>query len=100
VAGVRYRAFVPEPGLHPGLPARDSLSLSWVRGSRAVGIVLHGWIPGGGSYPGLPADAAEASRRRAERVVIRSESPAAATATPPADARSAFTLDLRRGTPW
>jgi uncharacterized protein (DUF2126 family) len=100
VAGVRYRAFVPEPGLHPGLPARDSLSLSWVRGSRAVGIVLHGWIPGGGSYPGLPADAAEASRRRAERVVIRSESPAAATATPPADARSAFTLDLRRCAPW
>jgi uncharacterized protein (DUF2126 family) len=101
VAGVRYRSFVPEPGLHPRLPARDSLSLSWVRPARAVEIVLHGWIPGGGSYPGLPADADEASRRREERVVIRSESPAAATpATPPADARSAFTLDLRRCAPW
>lgn len=101
VAGVRYRAFVPEPGLHPRLPANDPLSLSWVRGARAVEIVLHGWIPGGGSYPGLPADPAEASRRREERVVIRSASPATATAvTPPADARSAFTLDLRRCAPW
>jgi uncharacterized protein (DUF2126 family) len=101
VAGVRYRGFVPEPGLHPRLPANDPLSLTWVRGGRAVEIVLHGWIPGGGSYPELPSDAAEASRRREERVVIRSVLPEAATAaTPPADARSAFTLDLRRCAPW
>jgi uncharacterized protein (DUF2126 family) len=100
VAGVRYRGFVPEPGLHPRLPANDPLSLTWVRRGRAVEIVLHGWIPGGGSYSELPADAAEASRRREERVVIRSALPAALTAaTPPADARSAFTLDLRRCAP-
>jgi uncharacterized protein (DUF2126 family) len=101
VAGVRYRAFVPEPGLHPGLPASDPLTLTWVRGAQAVEIVLHGWIPGGGSYPGLPVDAAEALRRREERVVIRSASSAAATpAPPPAGARSAFTLDVRRCAPW
>jgi uncharacterized protein (DUF2126 family) len=101
VAGVRYRDFVPEPGLHPRLPAHGPLSLTWVRGARAAEIVLHGWIPGGGSYPGLPADAAEASRRREERVIIRSASPeAAAAAAPPAGARSTFTLDLRRCAPW
>ena len=100
VAGVRYRGFVPEPGLHPGLPATGPLSITWVRGAGAAEIVLHRWIPGGGIYDGLPADAAEAARRREERVLVRPLSPAAARAAPrPAQARSAFTLDLRRCTP-
>jgi uncharacterized protein (DUF2126 family) len=101
IAGVRYRAFVPGPGLHPRLPASDPLILTWVREGHAFEVVLHGWIPGGGTYAGLPADAAEAARRREERVVIRSASSAtAAPAAPPARARSAFTLDVRRCAPW
>jgi uncharacterized protein (DUF2126 family) len=70
VAGLRYRAFVPRPGLHPGLPAQDPLVLTWEREGQRMGIELHGWIPGGGTYPGLPGDAAEARRRCRERVRI------------------------------
>jgi uncharacterized protein (DUF2126 family) len=71
VAGLRHRAFVPRPGLHPGLPAQDPLVLTWEREGHHVGIELHGWIPGGGTYPGLPEDADEARRRCRERVRIR-----------------------------
>jgi uncharacterized protein (DUF2126 family) len=70
VAGLRYRAFVPRPGLHPGLPAQDPLVLTWEREGQRMGIELHGWSPGGGTYPGLPGDAAEARRRCRERVRI------------------------------
>ena len=100
VAGVRYRGFVPEPGLHPRLPATGPLSVTWVRGGTAAEIVLHRWIPGGGIYPGLPADAAEAARRRDERVIVRSPTAdVPRAAPPPPQARSAFTLDLRRCAP-
>ena len=81
-------------------PATDPLSVTWVRGGTATEIVLHRWIPAGGAYAGLPEDAAEAARRRQERVIVRSstaEVPRAAP--PPAQARSAFTLDLRRCAP-
>ncbi len=71
VAGLRYRAFVPRPGLHPGLTAQDPLVLTWEREGHHLGIELHGWIPGGGTYPGLPEDADEARRRCRERVRIR-----------------------------
>ncbi len=93
VAGLRYRAFLPRPGLHPGLPAQDPLLLSWEREGRRVGVELHGWIPGGGTYPGLPDDDAEARRRCRERV--RFGEPGRATLRRPL-AGGGVTLDLRR----
>ncbi len=105
VAGIRYRAFVPNPGFHPGLPASDPLLLRWETGATALAIELHGWIPGGGVYGGLPGDAEEAARRRSERVVVREEEalsprepgPGSTFNGPvPPHAHWAFTVDLRR----
>ncbi len=93
VAGLRFRSFVPRPGLHPGLPAHDPLVLGWERDGRRVGIELHGWIPGGGTYPGLPDDAAEARRRCRERVRIREPGPLGLRRPL---AGGGVTLDLRR----
>ena len=93
LAGVRWRAFAPRPGLHPGLPALDPLVLHWERGGKRLAIELHGWIPGGGVYPGLPADAGEAARRRGERVRVVD---AGRIAPRPAPAPTGYTLDLRR----
>jgi uncharacterized protein (DUF2126 family) len=70
VAGVRFRAFTPRPGLHPGLAPTDPLVITWERGGERLALELHGWIPGGGVYPGLPEDAEEARRRRRERVRV------------------------------
>jgi uncharacterized protein (DUF2126 family) len=101
VAGVRYRSFVPNPGLHPGLAASDPLSLRWAVGGADLAIDLHGWIPGGGVYEGLPRDGAEAARRREQRVVVREEETRPGSGTTiarpvPQGARGAFTVDLRR----
>ena len=92
VTSVLYRAFTPTPGLHPGLPAVDPLSLAWRRGDRGLSLALHGWRPTGGAYDGLPADADEARRRRRERAVMCQALPGEERAAPAA----AFTLDLRR----
>jgi uncharacterized protein (DUF2126 family) len=92
VGAVRYRAFAPQPGLHPGLGPHDPLVLEWERRGEAVRIELHGWKPGGGGYDVLPADAAEAALRRLERVVVRP-----GRFRNPLRAPSArLTLDLRR----
>jgi uncharacterized protein (DUF2126 family) len=93
LAGLRYRAFVPRPGLHPGLPAQDPLVLTWELEGRRVGVELHGWIPGGGTYPGLPDDEAEARRRCRERVRVGAPGPL--TLRRPL-AGGGVTLDLRR----
>ena len=92
VAAVRYRAFAPRPGLHPGLAPHDPLVLEWERHGEVLRVELHGWKPGGGGYDGLPADAAEAERRRRERVVVRPGRPRPALRFP----GSRLTLDLRR----
>jgi len=94
LAGVRWRAFAPRPGLHPGLPALDPLVLHWELAGQRVGVELHGWRPGGGAYDGLPPDAAEAERRRRERVRVVRPGPTAAREPPPG--AGAITLDLRR----
>ncbi len=92
VGAVRYRAFAPQPGLHPGLGPHDPLVIEWERRGEAVRVELHGWKPGGGGYDVLPADAAEAGRRRLERVVVRP-----GRFRNPLRAPSArLTLDLRR----
>jgi uncharacterized protein (DUF2126 family) len=92
LGSVVYRRFVPQPGLHPGLPAHDPLVLDWVRDGPGVRVELHGWRRGGGAYPGLPEDGAEALRRRHERVLV---GPAPALAGRPPRA-SGLLLDLRR----
>jgi uncharacterized protein (DUF2126 family) len=104
VVGVRYRSYVPSPGLHPGLRAHDPLTLRWEPepGASVFEVELHAWIPGGGVYDGLPLDVAEAARRRAERVIVRQVPRDAATVVaralpdrlrPDADR---WTVDLRR----
>lgn len=70
LGSVTYRAFVPRPGLHPGISPSDPLVLCWAHGGQAVRIALHGWNPSGGPYPGLPRDAVEARSRRRSRVVV------------------------------
>jgi len=92
VGAVRYRAFAPRPGLHPGLGPHDPLVLEWERRGEAVRVELHGWKPGGGAYDALPADGDEAERRRRERVVVRPGRPRAARRAP----SGRLTLDLRR----
>jgi uncharacterized protein (DUF2126 family) len=92
VGAVRYRAFAPSPGLHPGLGPHDPLVIEWERRGEAVRVELHGWKPGGGAYETLPEDPAEAERRRRERVVVRP-----VRFRNPLRAPSArLTLDLRR----
>jgi len=95
VGAVRYRAWTPSPGLHPGLLPVDPLEVSWERGGEALAIAVHGWIPGGGVYPDLPADAEEARRRREERVVVRRGLSPAAVKRPPIRGEAPLTLDLR-----
>jgi uncharacterized protein (DUF2126 family) len=92
VGAVRYRAFAPSPGLHPGLGPHDPLVLEWERRGEGVRIELHGWKPGGGGYDVLPADAAEAALRREERVVVRP----GRFRTPLRAPSARLTLDLRR----
>lgn len=94
LGAVRWRTFSPAPGLHPGLGPLDPLRLCWQRDDGALELLLHGWRPDGGSYDGLPADAAEAARRRAERVLVRPVPPPASIRRPPGD--GLLTLDLRR----
>ena len=95
-AGVRYRAFAPQPGLHLGLEPHDPLLLTWARGNESVSIALHGWIPGGGPYSGLPEDAAEAARRRADRVVVQRGPRQSAAREVPLHHRTQYCVDLRR----
>jgi uncharacterized protein (DUF2126 family) len=96
VAGIRYRSFAPQPGLHPGLEPHDPLLICWTRGARRVSIFLYGWIPGGGAYAGLPKDAAEAARRRADRVVVQWDAPQEPPREVPARHRTRYCVDLRR----
>ncbi|MCB9621231.1 MAG: transglutaminase family protein [Sandaracinus sp.] len=94
VVGVRFRAFVPNLGLHPSLPARDPIELVVSVGERHYALALHAWIPGGGVYPGLPKDDAEAAKRRLDRFVLRTP-PVAKYVAPPAGAAGRHTLDAR-----
>ncbi len=96
LAGLRYRAFTPNPGLHPGLSPNDPLEITWSRGAGHLLLELHGWRPLGGAYDCLPPDAAEAARRRRERIVVRRLSrPVPLRPFAPAQ-RNQFCVDLRR----
>lgn len=69
LGSIIYRAFVPQYGLHPHVPAHDPWQLDWVRGGQNQRVRLHAWHPDGGGYEGLPLSSSEARARRAARVV-------------------------------
>ncbi|HTJ43660.1 MAG TPA: transglutaminase family protein [Kofleriaceae bacterium] len=95
VVAVRRRAWVPRPGLHPGLPAIDPIVIEWGAGASHQRVELWGWRPGGGVYDGLPVDATAAAERRAERVRVESHD-GALPRPRAAHVGSGYTIDLRR----
>ena len=100
IMGLRYRAFTPRTGLHPGIGAQVPVVLTLLPPGTELGlrITLHDWQPQGLAYDGLPASLAEAKRRISERFVV--EQIDAGTVpddlAPPADAVSGYCFDLRR----
>ena len=100
VTGLRYRNFLPNIGLHPGIAPRDSIALVLAhRGlNEALQITCHEWHPQGLPYPGLPQDLEDAERRRSERFTTKIipfkgfDQPK----TPPDAAMTDYCLDLRR----
>lgn len=104
VGGLRYRAFVPQWGLHPTLPSQAPLHLDLKHPDHGDWrLTWHEWRPDGCAYPGLPGDLDDAARRRAERAVLaprdagsaRREAIDAGDVTPPPQAVAGCTLDLR-----
>lgn len=100
ITGLRYRAFVPWAGLHPGLGAQTPIVLYLLPPGGANGLrcTLHDWRPDGNPYDGLPGNLDEAHRRIAERFVVEEISPEQApdAINPPDEAVSDYCLDLRR----
>jgi uncharacterized protein (DUF2126 family) len=100
VMGLRYRAFVPWTGLHPGLGAQGPIVLTLLRrdGERALRVTLHDWEPQGKPYDGLPGSLDEAHRRIRERFVVKEigQNQVPEAIVPPAEALSDYCLDLRR----
>jgi len=98
VAGLRYRAFIPQPGLHPALDACDPVELVWSHAHAAAPqrVSLHAWAPRGGAYEGLPLNVDEAARRREQRMVVEGAQPASLSLRDaPPGARTETTVDLR-----
>jgi uncharacterized protein (DUF2126 family) len=100
ITGLRYRAFVPWAGLHPGLGAQTPVELYLLPpgGENGLRCTLHDWQPEGKPYDGLPENLDEARRRIAERFVVEEISPdhAPEAVNPPVEAVSEYCLDLRR----
>ncbi len=100
IAGLRYRAFVPWAGLHPGLGAQAPIVLYLLPpgGEHGLRCTLHDWQPEGNPYDGLPDTVDEARRRIAERFVVEEISPNQTpdVANVPDEAVSDYCLDLRR----
>lgn len=100
ITGLRYRAFVPWVGLHPGLEAQTPIVLHLLPpgGKKCLRCTLHDWQPEGKAYEGLPDNLDEARRRIAERFVVEEISPDQApdATTPPNEALTDYCLDLRR----
>jgi uncharacterized protein (DUF2126 family) len=100
IMGLRYRAFVPWTGLHPGIGAQGPIVLTLLAPGAEHGlrVTLHDWQPQGRPYDGLPDTLEEAQRRIRERFVVEEISPNAApdTVMPPAESLSDYCFDLRR----
>jgi uncharacterized protein (DUF2126 family) len=100
ITGLRYRAFVPWVGLHPGLDAQTPIVLYLLPpdDGDALRCTLHDWHPENVPYDGLPADLDEARRRIAERFVVETITPDQVpdATRPPEEALTDYCLDLRR----
>jgi uncharacterized protein (DUF2126 family) len=100
ITGLRYRAFVPWAGLHPGLGAQTPIVLYLLPPGSGNGLrcTLHDWQPQANPYEGLPDDLDEARRRIAERFVVEVITPdqAPEVVDPPDEAVTEYCLDLRR----
>jgi uncharacterized protein (DUF2126 family) len=100
IIGLRYRAFVPWAGLHPGIGAQGPIVLTLLLpgAPRGLRVTLHEWQPKGESYAGLPDSFEEARRRIRERFVVEEigsdELPEAVV--PPEESLSEYCFDLRR----
>ena len=99
VAGVRYRAWLPESSLHPTIgihaPLIFDLVDTWMKRSLG-GCQYHVEHPGGRNPEHYPVNANEAEGRRLARFTAFGHSPGTiAVALPPANASFPFTLDLR-----
>jgi uncharacterized protein (DUF2126 family) len=99
VFGLRYRSFVPGWGLHPALGTQSPVQLLLRHPGHASDYVvtLHEWRTDGEAYPGIPEDLADASQRRAERLVLEvlPRRPALVTRAAPLHGLGPFCLDLR-----
>lgn len=100
ITGLRYRAFVPWIGLHPGLGAQGPVVLTLLPPAAGQGlrVTLHDWQPQGKPYAGLPDSLEEARRRLRERFVVDTigSDTVPEGLTPPDEALSEFCFDLRR----
>jgi uncharacterized protein (DUF2126 family) len=99
VFGLRYRSFAPHGGLHPALGAQVPVRLL-LRHTDHAGdyrVTLHEWHPAGEAYAGLPSDLADASQRRAERVVAElvSRDPTLVSGRVQAHGLGPYAFDLR-----
>lgn len=99
VFGLRYRSFVPGWGLHPALGAQSPVQLLLRHPGHPSDYVvtLHEWRIDGEAYAGPPADLADASQRRADRIIVdvMPRDPAIAPRSVPAHSLGHFCLDLR-----
>ena len=100
ITGLRYRNFVPDIGLHPGVPSRNSITLVLAyRGlNEALEITYSEWHPHGLAYPGLPKDMVDAEQRRNERFTTKiiSFNGNGQPKAPPDSAVTDYCIDLRR----
>ncbi|MGD8933768.1 MAG: transglutaminase family protein, partial [Gammaproteobacteria bacterium] len=100
ITGLRYRAFVPWTGLHPGLAAQTPIVLYLLPpgGGNGLRCTLHDWQPEGKPYDGLPDNLDEARKRIAERFEVEEITPDQApdAVAPPDEAVTDYCLDLRR----
>jgi uncharacterized protein (DUF2126 family) len=100
VMGLRYRAFVPRTGLHPGIGAQGPVVLTLLPPGMEHGlrITLHDWQPEGKPYDGLPDSIDEARRRKHERFVVEqiAQNGVPEAMTPPPEALTDYCFDLRR----
>jgi uncharacterized protein (DUF2126 family)/transglutaminase-like putative cysteine protease len=100
VAGVRYRAWLPESALHPTIgidaPLTFDLIDTWMKRSLG-GCQYHVEHPGGRNPERYPVNANEAEGRRLARFSALGHSPGEIETKPaPANASFPFTLDLRQ----
>lgn len=103
VAGVRYRAWQPDPGAHltdqVDMPLTFDIVDTWTQRSLG-GCQYHAVHPGGRNYESLPVNANEAESRRLARFFRIGHSPGQ-TVLPPlkVDDDWPMTLDMRRVPP-